>query len=103
VKEKRIDISRPLLLINADATTKQTIEGFYFDKPRAAAPAPDAPAATPVEAPKTEEPASGPVITPSTGLKPVGASKPFSVEVNIDFQKEELQKLLAEAGLDLVP
>jgi hypothetical protein len=24
--------------INADATTKQTIEGFYFDKPRAAAP-----------------------------------------------------------------
>ena len=103
VKEKRIDISRPLLLINADATTKQTIEGFYFDKPRAAAPATDAPAATPVEAPKTEEPASGPVITPSTGLKPVGAAKPFSVEVNIDFQKEELQKLLAEAGLDLVP
>jgi cell division protease FtsH len=56
-----------------------------------------------VEAPKTEEPASGPVITPATGLKPVGASKPFSVEVNIDFQKEELQKLLAEGGLDLVP
>ncbi|MFO1439289.1 MAG: ATP-dependent zinc metalloprotease FtsH [Verrucomicrobiaceae bacterium] len=103
VKENRIDTSRPLLLVNADATTKQTIEGYYFDKPRAVAPAPDAVPAAPVEAPKTEEPATGPVMGPGGNLKPVGPSKPFSVEVNIEFQKEELQKLMDEAKLDLVP
>ena len=103
VKENRIDTSRPLLLVNADATTKQTIEGYYFDKPRTVAPAPDAVPAAPVEAPKTEEPATGPVMGPGGNLKPVGPSKPFSVEVNIEFQKEELQKLMDEAKLDLVP
>ena len=103
VKEKRIDTSRPLLLVNADATTKQTIEGYYFDKPRSVAPAPDAVPAAPVETPKTDVPASGPVIGPGGDLKPVGSSKPFSVEVNIEFQKEELQKLMDEAKMDLVP
>ncbi|MBL9181802.1 MAG: ATP-dependent zinc metalloprotease FtsH [Verrucomicrobiaceae bacterium] len=40
---------------------------------------------------------------PGGNLKPVGPAKPFSVEVNIEFQKEELQELMKEAKLDLVP
>jgi cell division protease FtsH len=104
VKEKRIDTSRPLLLVNADATTKQTIEGYYYEKPRAVPAAPESTPATPGESPKSAEaPTSGPVMGPGTSLKPVGIPKSFSVEVNIEFQKEELQKLLAENNLDLVP
>ncbi len=105
VKEKRIDTSRPLLLVNADATTKQTIEGYFFDKPRSVVSAsenmPAANADTPTKT--TDAPASSPVMGAGSNLKPVTASKPFTVEVNIEFQKEELQKLLKENDLELAP
>ncbi|MBE7498071.1 MAG: ATP-dependent zinc metalloprotease FtsH [Verrucomicrobiaceae bacterium] len=96
VTEDRIDKSQPLKLISFDTTSRQLIRGLYFEKGRSVAPpAPvtvDATDAAPV-------PQAPPVLTPG---KPASLPRQFEVEVNIDFQKEELQKLLAAHKIDIV-
>ncbi|MBN8417840.1 MAG: ATP-dependent zinc metalloprotease FtsH [Verrucomicrobia bacterium] len=108
VEADLIDSSKPLSLINSDATSKQVIEGSYFPMPASVTP----PAAAKTGGVEPAEPSlSKPVLTePSKEVsdKPAletkkSESKDFSVAVNIEFQKEELHKLLDAHKLVLIP
>jgi cell division protease FtsH len=107
VENDRIDKSKKLFLKNSDATSKQTIEGFYFPMPSGSALA-VAKAAEPVVAPDLGKPLA-PEPEKSTPEKlpapsaPKMDSKEFSVQVNVDFQKEELRDLFKAHGLVLIP
>ncbi|MFO1482641.1 MAG: ATP-dependent zinc metalloprotease FtsH [Verrucomicrobiaceae bacterium] len=103
VEEDRIDATPPkkLVLVNSDATSEQTIQGWYFpEKIPSKTPDPATPDLSkplPTETAKDEE-----------GKKPLfssakSESKEFSVQVNIEFQKEELRDLLKAHNLVLVP
>ncbi len=89
VEEGLIDRDKNLVLIQRDGTSKEVIEGFRFEKKVDA----DRAAQTPT-----------PVITsPSvtTEAKPASlgpVSVKFSVPVSIQYQKEELQKMLDRAS-----
>jgi cell division protease FtsH len=108
VEADRIDPNKPLVLINSDATSKQTIEGSYFPLPASVTPPAVAaagstePAAPIVIKPVPAEPAKE--ITEKPALEATKPeSKAFSVAVNIEFQKEELHKLLDAHKLVLIP
>ncbi len=108
VEAGRIDSSKgkKLVLINSDTTSEQIIKGWYF--PMSADNA--ALAGKQGETPSLDlgKPApSEPEATPP-GAKPAFAaadtsSKEFSVQVNIEFQKEELKQLFDKAHLALIP
>ncbi len=87
VDSNHIDAAKKLELVNLDTTSEETIRGYYFptiaDKPIVAEPAQDS-AEKPLAVSKIE-------------------SKPFSVAVNIEFQKEELRKLFDDHQLVLIP
>ena len=100
VQEDRIDTREKLLLVNSDATSEQTIQGSYF--PTVAAKPADAP---PPPVPDLSKPLD-PEPTPGAEAKKApakGEAKGFSVQVNIQFQKEELRALLDEKKLVLIP
>jgi len=105
VENNQIDKSKKLFLVNSDTTSEQIIKGFYFPSGSGAAPltAGSETSAPDLSKPLTIEP------TPDSTGKPSGIntakndSKDFSVQVNIEFQKEELRDLLKAHGLTLVP
>ncbi|WP_395735493.1 ATP-dependent zinc metalloprotease FtsH [Prosthecobacter sp.] len=112
VENDRIDKTKKLYLKNSDATSKQTIEGFYFPMPSAGASA-IAKAAEPVAAPDLSKPLSPetdksapekstPEKLPAHSVSKLD-SKEFNVQVNVNFQKEELRELLKAHGLVLIP
>ena len=86
VTDGLIDKTQPLKLINSDATTRQVIRGFAFEKK---------PTVTP------ETPGTTVITTPTA--QGASLSKQFEVEVNIDYQEKEIQELLAAHQLDLIP
>ena len=83
VEKKLVDPERPLELVQRDASLEQFIHGFRL--------ANSTPAADPAA------PVSG--GTPASSR----ASVEFNVPVNIDLQKDELNQMLADAGLVLNP
>jgi cell division protease FtsH len=93
VEEGRIDANKPLELIQKDTTTEEIIHGAYFKtKPAAvSASGKDTQSGT---AKSTES--SAPSLVTQT-------SYDFRVPVSIQYQKEELQKLLSSHGLVLIP
>jgi cell division protease FtsH len=88
VEKDQIDKDKNLELIQQDTTTAEFIEGYAFSS---AIPGADTgkPGLTP------PAPAEGGAVTPG--------SVKFSVPVSIQYQKEELQELMASKGLVLVP
>ncbi|MEN3940447.1 ATP-dependent zinc metalloprotease FtsH [Prosthecobacter sp. SYSU 5D2] len=87
VEKDQIDKSKNLELIQQDTTTAEFIEGYAF---RSALPAGDT--GKPMLAPPAGE---GEAATPG--------SVKFSVPVSIQYQKEELQELMASKDLVLIP
>jgi len=84
VENDKIDKSKDLELIQQDTTTAEFIEGYAFRS-----------------APTTSE--TKPVLAPAVDEKAAPGSVKFSVPVSIQYQKEELQKLMESKGLVLVP
>ncbi|WP_294399963.1 ATP-dependent zinc metalloprotease FtsH [Prosthecobacter sp.] len=107
VEADLIDSNKPLELITSDATTKQVIQGSYFPMPASITPPAGAAGDTEPEAPSLSKPVlSEPAkdITEKPAFEASKSeSKDFSVQVNIDFQKEELHKLLDAHKLVLTP
>ena len=108
VEADLIDPKKPLELINSDATSKQVIQGSYFPMPATITPPAvktgDAePAAPGVTKPLVTEPAKDIPEKPAALEAAKSDSKDFSVAVNIEFQKEELHKLLDAHKLVLIP
>ncbi len=108
VEADRIDSKKPLELITSDATSKQVIQGSYFSMPPSITPpvgktGDTEPAAPSLSKPLITEPAKD-VVPEKPSLETAKSdSKDFSVQVNIDFQKEELHKLLDAHKLVLTP
>lgn len=97
VEDNLIDRDRDLLLIQKDTTSAETIEGYRF-RSKILTASGSAPEKLPVAEP---EPKSSP-----SGTAPAAASRAsvkFSVPISIQYQKEELQQLLAKHNLVLVP
>ena len=94
VEADRIDPNKPLNLVSSDATSKKTIEGRYFPLPASNIPQAGKTAEAEPAAPSLSKPvpADGPTKPALDALKP--ESKDFSVVVNIEYQKDELHKLL---------
>jgi cell division protease FtsH len=103
VEKGLIDKDKKLVLITSDTTTKQVIEGAYFPELPAAKDGEPASANPDLSKPLPAEPAKD-----SEPKKPAfnatkNDSKDFSVPVNIEFQKDELIKMLDKHGLVLIP
>ena len=98
VEADRIDTTKPLVLVNSDATSKKTIEGRYFPLPAsnvlpAGKTAETEPTPPSLSKPVLSDPAKDTLAKPALdSVKP--ESKDFSVVVNIEYQKDELHKLL---------
>jgi cell division protease FtsH len=98
VEADRIDTTKPLVLVNSDATSKKTIEGRYFPLPasnmlQAGKTAETEPTPPSLSKPVLADPAKDTLAKPALdSVKP--ESKDFSVVVNIEYQKDELHKLL---------
>jgi len=82
VKEGQVDPNKPLELIQQDASMEQFIRGWRLIERNAV--------------PVTEAASGG---APAAAAEPI----PFTVSVNVDLQKDELNALLAEADLVLSP
>jgi len=105
VEADRIDTTKPLNLVNSDATSKKTIEGRYFPLPtisilQAGKTAEAEPAPPSLSKPVVADPVKDVPAKPALDTAKL-ESKEFSVVVNIEFQKEELHKLLDEHKLVL--
>jgi cell division protease FtsH len=98
VEEGRIDKEKDLKLVQQDTTSAENITGFYFKTPAIKS----ANGVTPVisSVPETAEPAK-PGAKAGAPTGPVSVE--FTVPVSIQYQKEELQKLLDSKGLVLIP
>ncbi len=94
VEADRIDPNKPLNLVSSDATSKKTIEGRYFPLPASNIPQAGKTAEAEPTPPSLSKPvpADAPTKPALDALKP--ESKDFSVVVNIEYQKDELHKLL---------
>ncbi|HRH98498.1 MAG TPA: ATP-dependent zinc metalloprotease FtsH, partial [Prosthecobacter sp.] len=109
VEAGRIDENKPLQLVNLDTTSEQTIRGYYFPSlagKSAQAGKADEPAANEPDnlgKPLPPEPSKGDSGKSTAFGNGKGESKPFSVAVNIEFQKEELRDLLKAHNLVLIP
>jgi cell division protease FtsH len=82
VKEGQVDPNKPLELVQQDTSMEQFIRGWRLIERNA----------TPV----TEAATGG---TPAAAAEPI----PFTVSVNVDLQKDELNTMLTEAELVLSP
>ena len=107
VEAGNIDAGKKLELVNLDTTSEQTIRGYYFPSPAIKAAAGKTDDAE-VPAPDLSKPVLSEPVKDATGKTPAfgagkGDSKPFSVAVNIEFQKEELRDLLKAHNLVLIP
>jgi cell division protease FtsH len=96
VENDLIDRKEPLRLVNSDATTRQVVEGRFFDKSKAPGPAAESPDSALPKAPEA------PVVPSATPKTASGTARSFEVEVNIEYQKEALQKLLDAHQLVMV-
>jgi len=94
VEADRIDPNKPLNLVSSDATSKKTIEGRYFPLPASNIPQAGKTAEAEPAAPSLSKPVptDAPTKPALDALKP--ESKDFSVVVNIEYQKDEIHKLL---------
>ncbi len=95
VQNDLIDTEKDLQLIQRDTTTAEVIRGYAYSSEVAA----KTPSETAVPPPVVNDDAGA----KKEPAKAVRTSTAFTVPVNIDFQKEELQKLLDSKGLVLVP
>ena len=102
VEAGRIDEKKKLELVNLDTTSEQTIRGFYFPMPAIKAGEAE-PLAPSLSKPLPSEPAKDITDKPAAFGSASPDSKPFTVAVNIEFQKEELHKLLDAHKLVLIP
>lgn len=82
VKNGQVDPNKPLELVQQDASMEQFIRGWRVTERNAA--------------PVTDSTTGG---TPAAAAEPI----PFTVSVNVDLQKDELNSMLAEADLVLSP
>jgi len=95
VEDDMIDRSKDLLLVQADTTSAEMIEGYKLtSKVLSSTNEPDK--ISPVD------PDAKPV-SPVAGAAPIKGGVKFSVPVSIQYQKEELQALMTKHNLVLVP
>jgi cell division protease FtsH len=82
VKEGQVDPNKPLELVQQDTSMEQFIRGW-----------------------RVTERSAAPVTEASSGGMPAASAEPipFTVSVNVDLQKDELNAMLAEAELVLSP
>jgi len=103
VEKGLIDKDKKLVLITSDTTTKQVIEGAYFPELAAAKDGESASGNPDLSKPLPAEPAKEAEPKKPAFNATKNESKEFSVPVNIEFQKDELIKMLDKHGLVLIP
>jgi len=96
VEDNQIDRDKELLLIQRDTTSAQVIEGYTFTSK----------VLTPSASTQDKSITPDPEVKPATSA-PVSTAKrtsrKFNVPISIQYQKEELQQLMAKHNLVLIP